>query len=205
MISPVEEFPKPKIEFCYVEYRQRTRTVPWEHDDYIHKIVGRIEVLFDDQEIEEEHVHIGDLHMYVSNVTEAFNDYKDLFDVFDAHSQELHVIYTALFGHIKSVEDLDDDDVGLPTWPQDVLYIDRIEWQEEEDFNKQEVLVKVFETSIATYVSNGVVATFEEGWGFDMDMWKHLGFVREPQFGVVYRDKQRVNPYRKKAKDEETQ
>jgi len=169
-----------------VEFAMTTGTVPWgDPGEYVHNIEGAALAFTDDDDEEE----VGRIALRLVSVTEAVNQGEDLHLVCDADSAILEAAYCALFdakGETK--EDLDIE----PGW-NNLLYIESIE--AEPEYQETTLAVRLIETAIAIFCSDGLVIAVERAFDLTIEEWRQLGFKRIAGSEFVFRDQLRVNPY----------
>jgi len=101
----------------------------------------------------------------------------------------LEAAYGALFdvkGETK--EDLDIE----PGW-NSLLYIEAVE--SEPKYQETTLAVRLIETAIAIFCSDGLVIAVERAFDLTIEEWRQLGFKRIAESEFVFRDQLRVNPY----------
>ncbi len=176
-----------KVEFDgTVEFATTTGTVPWQDpSEYVHTIAGTA-LAFMDGDAEAE---AGRITLRLVSVTEAVNRGEDLFIVCDADSAILEAAYWALFDEKgETKEDLDIE----PGW-NNLLYIEAVE--SEPEYQETTLAVRLIETAIAIFCSDGLVIAVEEAFDLTIEEWRQLGFKRIAGSEFVFRDQLRVNPY----------
>jgi len=175
-----------------VEFTMTTGTVPWgDPGEYVHNIEGTA-LAFTESEAEEE---VGRITLRLVSVTEAVNRGEDLHVVCDADSAILEAAYCALFdakGETK--EELDIE----PGW-NNLLYIEAVE--SEPEYQETTLAVRLIETAIAIFCSDGLVIAVEEAFDLSIEEWRELGFKRVAGSEFVFRDQVRVNPYGERSAD----
>ena len=182
-----------KVEFeGTVEFAMTTGTVPWgDPSEYVHAIEGTA-LAFMDGDAEEE---AGQITLRLVSVTEAVNRGEDLFIVCDADSAVLEAAYCALFD--KTGETKEDLDIE-PGW-NNLLYIESEEVEPE--YDDTTLAVRLIETAIAIFCSDGLVIAVEEAFDLTIEEWRELGFKRIAESEFVFRDQLRVNPYDENTDD----
>jgi len=169
-----------------VEFAVTTGTVPWgDPGEYVHDIAGTALALTDSDAEEE----AGRVTLRLVSVTEAINRGEDLYAVCDADSAVLEAAYCALFGEKgETKEELDIE----PGW-NNLLCIESVEAKPE--YQDTTLAVRLIETAIAIFCSDGLVIAVEEAFDLLIEEWRELGFKRIAGSGFVFRDQLRVNPY----------
>ena len=176
-----------KVEFeGSVEFAMTTGMVPWgDHSEFAHTIEGTA-LAFTDSYNEEE---AGRVTLRLVSVTEVINRGESLHLVCDADSAVLEAAYWALFDEKgETKEDLDIE----PGW-NSLLYIESIE--AEPEYQETTLAVRLIETAIAIFCSDGLVIAVEEAFDLTIEEWRQLGFKRIAGSEFVFRDQLRVNPY----------
>jgi hypothetical protein len=169
-----------------VEFSMTTGTVPWQDpSEYVHNIEGTA-LAFTDDDAEEE---VGRIALRLVSVTEAVNRGEDLFIVCDADSAVLEAAYWALFN--KTGETKEELDIE-PGW-NNLLYIEAVE--SEPEYHDTTIAVRLIETAIAIFCSEGLVIAVEDAFDLSIEEWRELGFKRIAESEFVFRDQLRVNPY----------
>jgi ribosomal protein S18 acetylase RimI-like enzyme len=79
-----------------------------------------------------------------------------------------------------------------PGWSS-LLYIESVE--AEPEYQKTTLAVRLIETAIAIFCSDGLVITVEKAFDLTIGEWRQLGFKRIAGSEFVFRDQLRVNPY----------
>jgi ribosomal protein S18 acetylase RimI-like enzyme len=175
-----------------VEFAMTSGTVPWQDpSEYVHNIEGTA-LAFTDDDAEEE---VGQIALRLVSVTEAVNRGEHLFIICDADSAVLEAAYGALFdakGETK--EDLDIE----PGW-NNLLYIEAVE--SEPEYQETTLAVRLIETAIAIFCSDGLVIAVEKAFDLSIEEWRELGFKRIAESEFVFRDQLRVNPYNENTDD----
>jgi ribosomal protein S18 acetylase RimI-like enzyme len=169
-----------------VEFAMTSGTVPWQDpSEFVHTIEGTA-IAFTDVDDEEE---AGQITLRLVSVTEAVNRGEDLFIVCDADSAILEAAYWALFD--KTGETKEDLDIEIG-W-NNLLYIEAVECEPE--YQDTTLAVRLIETAIAIFCSNGLVISVEKAFDLTIEEWRELGFKRIAESAFVFRDQLRVNPY----------
>ena len=176
-----------KVEFeGAVEFAMTTGTVPWgDPSEYVHAIEGTA-LAFTDGDEEEE---AGRITLRLVSVTEAVNRGEDLFVVCDADSAILEAAYWALFDEKGETKEDLDIEIG---W-NNLLYIESEEVEPE--YHDTTIAVRLIETAIAIFCSDGLVIAVEAAFDLSIEDWRELGFKRIAESEFVFRDQLRVNPY----------
>ena len=175
-----------------VEFATTTGTAPWQDpSEYVHTIDGTA-LAFTDGDDEEE---AGRITLRLVSVTEAVNRGEDLFIICDADSAILEAAYWALFD--KKGETKEDLDIE-PGW-NNLLYIESVEVEPE--CQETTIAVRLIETAIAIFCSDGLVIAVEAAFDLSIEEWKELGFKRIAESEFVFRDQLRVNPYNEETYD----
>ncbi|HUT58349.1 MAG TPA: hypothetical protein VNA25_10920 [Phycisphaerae bacterium] len=169
-----------------VEFAVTTGTVPWgDPGEYVHSIAGKA-LAFADSDAAEE---AGRITLRLVSVTEAVNRDEDLHVVCDADSAILEAAYCALFdekGDTKEGLDIE------PGW-DNLLYVESVE--AEPEYQDTTLAVRLIETAIAIFCSDGLVIAVEEAFDLTIEEWRQLGFKRIAGSEFIFRDQLRVNPY----------
>jgi ribosomal protein S18 acetylase RimI-like enzyme len=169
-----------------VEFALSAGTVPWsDPGEYVHEITGKA-VAFIDGDAEEE---AGEITMRLVSVTEAVNRGEDLHEVCDADSAVLEAAYWAVFD--ENGETKDELDIE-PGW-NNLLYIEGVEIEPE--YRNTRLAVRLIETAIVIFCSDGLVIAVEEAFDLTIEEWRELGFKRIAGSEFVFRDQLRINPY----------
>ena len=173
-----------------VEFAMTTGTVPWQDPgEYVHTIEGTA-FAFTDGDDEEE---AGQITLRLVSVTEAVNRGEHLFVVCDADSAVLEAAYWVLFN--KTGETKEELDIELG-W-NNLLYIEAVE--SEPEYQDTTLAVRLIETAITIFCSDGLVIAVEEAFDLTIEEWRELGFKRIAESEFVFRDQLRVNPYDEEA------
>lgn len=169
-----------------VKFAVTTGTMPWrDHSEFVHTIEGTALAFTDDDDEEE----AGRITLRFVSVTEAINRGEDLHLVCDADSDVLEAAYCTLFDETgETKEDLDIE----PGW-NNLLYIEAVE--AESEYQDTTLAVRLIETAIAMFCSDGLVIAVEEAFDLTIEEWRQLGFKRIAGSAFVFRDQLRVNPY----------
>ena len=175
-----------------VEFSVSVPATPWDdYEFFTLEIDGTMIVVLGDTEEAE----AGTVKLLRVQVTEAVNRGFDLFEVCDAYSDFLVTLYSALFH--KGSETKDELEIE-PAW-DDLLVL--VGYEVEPRYRK--LIVEAFETAIAAFGSQGIVAAAREGEeysfvGLDLTVeeWRRLGFKRIAGSQFVFRDNCCTNPYR---------
>ncbi|MHC4404105.1 MAG: hypothetical protein ACYTG0_30995 [Planctomycetota bacterium] len=168
-----------------VRFVMTASTVPWEDPgQYVHDIAGTA-LAFTDSDAEEE---AGRITFRLVSVTEVVNRGEDLYVVCDADSAVLEAAYCALFNENRETkEELDIE----PGW-NSLVYIESVEVEPE--YQETTLAVRLIETAIAIFCSDGLVIAVEEAFDLTIEEWRQLGFKRIAGSEFVFRDQLRVNP-----------
>jgi hypothetical protein len=138
-----------------VEFALSTGTVPWsDPGEYVHEIRGKA-LAFIDGDVEEE---AGEITLRLVSVTEAVNRGEDLHEVCDADSAVLEAAYWAVFDETGETKDELDIEPG---W-NNLLYIEGVEI--EAQYRETTLAVRLIETAIAIFCSDGLVIAVEEAF-----------------------------------------
>jgi hypothetical protein len=169
-----------------VEFAMTTGMMPWgDHSEFVHTILGTA-LAFTDSYDEDE---AGRITLRLVSVTEAINRGEDLHAVCDADSDVLEAVYCTLFDEKGETKEVLDIELG---W-NNLLYIEAIE--SEAEYQDTTLAVRLIETAIAIFSSDGLVIAVEEAFDLTIEEWRQLGFKRIAESEFVFRDQLRVNPY----------
>ena len=169
-----------------VKFALSAGNVPWsDPGEYVHEIMGEALALMD-VDAEEK---AGEITLRLVSVTEAVNRGEDLHEVCGADSAVLEAAYWAVFD--ENGETKDELDIE-PGW-NNLLYVEGVEIEPE--YRNTTLAVRLIETAIAVFCSDGLVFAVEGSFDLTIEEWRELGFKRIAESRFVFRDQLRVNPY----------
>lgn len=166
---------------------------PWEGDpdEYYVPVFGKIVVCTGDDANPDREATVGDLQLVVVKMCEAVNDRVILQQVCDAHSEELLEIYSAIF----DAEGDAKEELRLECLPCDIVYLESVSLKPK--YRSSALLLRVLETTIATFASQGLVVAHMNTLNQKHNEWSTCGFEVVPGTSIVFRDNVRLLPGRK--------
>lgn len=177
-----------------VDYEFSQSFLPWELEDYLIVVQGRIRATVEGNgEITEDGTEVGKLELWSVRFSSVVNDREGMFDVLDAHSDILADICVNLF------EDGSDEflpELEIEPSAESLLYLRSIEVDPK--YRDTSVVVDALESAIETFCPSGVVVTDNEDLELRSKEVFLLNLAVLPNTGFLYRDTCAVNPHRKK-------
>jgi hypothetical protein len=183
-----------------ISYSFSTGFLPWsEPEEFVVTVKGEIVGSVyrgDGDEPIESNVQLGQLELWHVMLSQAVNNRRRFFDVFEGHSDLLASVHEAIFepGSYDTKPELELE----PSW-ENLLYLQSIEVAPK--YRETSLVADALESAIATFCPSGIVVTDAEDLGLTSKEIFLLALNKVPGTDFFYRDTCCVNPHRKRLDD----